>query len=280
MKTVVSFLFIIFSVCLLSAQTNLVTNPNFSDYASGDSKARHAINWQIEPLPIPIDYNGICGQGTNLDGAATSLSVAGGVINNYDAFQNITNITTGHRYLIKIYYYVSKRNSKYQAAGLYSNWCNINKYGNNFDLTKTPLNYSKLTLSDSLYLKNSFITIDLDMGKWQSYSCEVTAPSGYNAFNFRLRTYSGAIVDWTWMYFVDQTPADVFNPSISETLKASVFDKKLKIFNAQINNIELYNMLGDKIDIRRISDDFYDVSNLSQGIYVVKSGNLTTKIRI
>lgn len=84
----------------------------------------------------------------------------------------------------------------------------------------------------------------------------------------------GLRVATTWNALFTSTG---LNPVSTEKLNVSVAGKKLTITNASSNTVEIFNMIGAKVQNVELKNNSVDL-NLAKGLYLIRVGKATAKI--
>ena len=125
---------------------------------------------------------------------------------------------------------------------------------------------------------NGYLLDNRTSAVWHTYSYSFKFPAGIAQFNFAVRQYTAATVIWDNLFFgIDP------NAGVSE-LKADLLSVSLKGNTLSVNNVtdgstvDVYSTLGAKVQSSKLENKAIQLNNLSKGLYVVRVGNMTTKI--
>ena len=257
-------------VFIANAQTNLLTNSGFETWTSGSAPD----GW-VMPTGTSAAYatstpsTSIYNEGTK-SLKVTAAATGGGTY----TISQIVPVTPGKTYTLKMSYYIE--NGDGTDARIWSDWLNVG----------TTNTYATLNHADSLALfgPGGGAAYFPDVrGVWHNYTCEVTAPATtggtanlpVTSFSFQFRTYkTPAVVYWDNMFFGEKTTG--LNTLQADNLSVTLANKNLTVNNA--TSFEVYNMVGAKV---KVSDtNSMNLNDLSNGIYIVRSGDLTAKIKL
>ncbi len=253
---------------ITNAQTNLLTNPGFETWTSGTAPD----GWTLGTATYATvsASTSIFNEGAK-SFKVTAAATAGGTY----IVSQIVPVTVGKTYTIKMSYYVETGDGT--DARIWSDWCNVG----------TTNTYATLSHADSVLLMGpggGAAYFPDAKGAWHDYTCEVTAPATtggtanlpVTSFSFQFRTYkTPAVVYWDNMFFGEKTTG--LNTLQADNLNISLVGKNLTVNNAT-SAIEIYNTLGAKVKVSEINT--MNVSDLANGIYIVRSGKLTAKFKL
>jgi hypothetical protein len=260
-----------FLVCVLFS--NLLTNPSFETWA--DSKPT---GWTFSTSGGTVSQSTdvASGTGNSVQIAATATFYATQIV--------VGPFEAGKEYKVSLKYKVTA--GDLTDARIWSNWITS-------DASATTVLYKTMSLADSLGLKgpggnnqptsagdgtNGYFASNNNT--WSNYSFKFIAPSDAKQFSFQVRTYKGATVIWDDFYFGLSTTTNTTNPSANNTI-AYVSGKDLVITNvANQSAVEIFSALGSKVKSATIENSKVDISDLSKGLYIVRSGKLTQKFVI
>lgn len=259
--TLLSLTFLV-STLSLFAQTNLVTNPGFETWTDGSKPD----SWIFDKTTATLSK-----ESSIVKSGSASLKIV--TTATYWVTQNVP-VTPGTTYTISLNYYIGAGDGT--DFRIWSNFINING---------TTTTYNKMSLTDSLALKgpggNTTTGYFADeKGAWKTYSYTVTAPAGYNYLQFQVRTYTGSTIYLDDFSVTAGSTTNTTNPSANSTI-AYVSGKDLVITNvANQSAVEIFSALGSKVKSATIENGKVDISDLSKGLYIVRSGKLTQKFVI
>jgi hypothetical protein len=258
MKKITLLMSSIVCVVFAQAQTNLLVNPGFENWAAGVPTG-----WTIVS-----PSNGSVSQATNVISEGTSSFKVVGGSGTFTVNQAVA-VTAGKTYNIIMNYFIEAGDGTDARI-----WCNFKN---------TSGAYWKMNLADSLAMKGPNATStggyfpDVK-GSWQTYSYNVVAPAGYEIFSFEFRTYkTPAIVYWDKLFFGEKIAG-------FSSLKADALSVTLKGCSLSINNVadgstvDIFSTLGAKVQTSKLENNAIQLNNLSRGLYVVRVGNMTSKI--
>ncbi|MFT3754163.1 MAG: T9SS type A sorting domain-containing protein [Paludibacter sp.] len=113
---------------------------------------------------------------------------------------------------------------------------------------------------------------------WQTHTYEFFPPVGITQFSFQIRNYTGATVILDDFYFGISETTDIATPS-ADNLNVSMAGKTLTVTNSPVSTVEIYNTLGVKVKTAQLVNGSADL-DIQKGIYIVRAGNKSVKIRI
>ena len=267
MKKITLLLSFVACVLVSQAQTNLLTNPGFETWTNGTAPD----GWTMGTAT----YATVSASTTLFSEGAKSFKVSAAATSGgtYTVSQ-IIPVTPGKTYTLKMSYYIETGDGT--DARIWSDWLNV----------ATTNTYATLSHADSLSLfgpgGGAAYFPDVK-GAWHEYTCDVTAPATtggaanlpVTSFSFQFRTYkTPAVVYWDNMFFGEKTTG--LNALQADNLSISLVGKNLTANNA--NSFEVYNTLGAKVKVSETNT--MNVGDLANGIYIVRSGRFTAKIKL
>jgi hypothetical protein len=267
MKKITLLLSFIVCAVFTQAQTNLLTNPGFETWTNGTAPD----GWTLGTAAYATvsASTSIVNEGSK-SFKVTAAATGGGTY----IVSQIIPITPGKTYTISMSYYIETGDGT--DARIWSDWCNV--------VTGTTTTYSALTPADSALLMGpgggSAYFPDVK-GTWKTYTCNITAPAtGYNSFSFQFRTYkTPAIVYWDNMFFGEKTTG-LSSPS-ADAFSAGVVGENLWVRNvANGSTVEIFSVLGAKVQSSALVNGSVGISKLSKGVYIVRVGKNTQKITL
>jgi len=262
MKKITLLLSFIACVVLANAQTNLLANPGFETWTNGTSPD----SWTMGTATFATVSPGTLFTEGSKSFKVTAAAANGGT---YTVSQ-IVPITPGKTYTIKMSYYIETGDGT--DARIWSDWCNVG----------TTTTYAALTHADSVLLMGpgggSAYFPDVK-GAWHEYTADVVAPAtGYNSFSFQFRTYkTPAVVYWDKMFFGEKTTG-LFELA-ADKLDVTMAGNKLTVTNSPSNTVEIFNTVGAKVQTVELTNNSADL-NLGKGLYIVRVGGKSAKIRL
>jgi len=122
--------------------------------------------------------------------------------------------------------------------------------------------------------------------EWILNATSVTVPSaaGLGEVNIRQGSSSNAPTFRIDGIHVATSYTALFTQSALQTLKADLLNVSLKGKTLSINNatdgstVDVYSSLGAKVQTSKLENNAIQLNNLSKGLYVVRVGNMTSKI--
>ncbi|HET7734135.1 MAG TPA: carbohydrate binding domain-containing protein [Paludibacter sp.] len=265
MKKITLLLSFIACVVLANAQTNLLTNPGFETWTNGTAPD----GWTLGTATYASvsASTSLFNEGSK-SFKVTPVATGGGTY----IVSQIIPITPGKTYTIKMSYYIETGDGT--DARIWSDWCNV--------VSGSSTTYAALNHADSVLLMGpgggSAYFPDVK-GTWNTYTCEVTAPaSGYNSFSFQFRTYKNpAVVYWDNMYFGEKTTG--ISIPTADILNVSVAGKTLTVTDSPSSTVDIFNTVGAKVKTVELVNGSADL-NLAKGLYIVRVGAKSAKIRL
>ncbi|MEI6752033.1 MAG: T9SS type A sorting domain-containing protein [Paludibacter sp.] len=122
---------------------------------------------------------------------------------------------------------------------------------------------------------NGYLLDNRASGVWHTYSCDFKFPAGITQFSFMVRGYTASTVIWDNFIFAEKGTMGL-NSLQADNLSISLVGKNLTANNA--TSFEVYNTLGAKVKVSETNT--MNVSDLANGIYIVRSGKSTAKIKL
>jgi Carbohydrate binding domain. len=244
---------------LSNAQTNLVVNPGFETWTDS---ATPAANWtptvatgQTFAQEAAIIHSGTFSLLSNHTGTAGTAKVI---------TKPYISVTAGTTYTFSFWYYTDASTTNLTSGlRMWGYWENPDGSNGTFDQTGLqPTAYIDLTSS---------------VGIWKQFSTDITAPTGSGQLELDIRFYKG-----TKIYIDDvsltQKPTALFIPK-ADALNVSLAGKKITITNSPSNTIDIFNIIGSKLQTVILENNEAEL-NLSKGTYIVRAGNSTAKIML
>jgi len=259
MKKITLLLSFVACVVFAQAGTNLLVNSGFETWATGAPTG-----WTIVSTTT-----GASAQSTTIiNEGSSSFKVTGGT-GTFTVNQAVP-VTAGKTYTITMKYYIEAGDGTDARI-----WCNFKNADGK---------YWKMNLADSLAMKGPNATASAGYfpdvkSSWQTYTYDVVAPVGFEIMNYEFRTYkSPAVVYWDNLFFGEKTTAGITSPK-ADALDVKVIGKTLNVTNTAISSVEIFSTLGAKVQTIQLINGSADL-NLAKGLYIVRAGNQTAKIRL
>ncbi len=251
-----------FIACVIVAQgQNLLVNPSFETWEAGTPTG-----WTTLTAA-----NAVISENTTLKTEGDkSFKAVVGTINTYSIFQ-VVPVTVGKTYTLSVSYYIESGDAT--DARLWCNFKNGTAYLSDTDLTTAGiLEKLKGPGGTSSYFAD-------EKGAWKTFTTEFVAPAGVTDFNFEIRTYKTATVNWDNLFFGEKTTS-TSNPKAT-SFNAYVNGKSLELKNvANGSTVEIFNALGAKLQSSVLVNGSVELNNTSKGLYVVRVGKNTQKFMV
>jgi hypothetical protein len=247
-----------FVVCAMfaNAQTNLLANSSFETWESSV-----ATGWTLQ---TPANGTTTAETVKIKDGSKSLKIVTTGT---FQVWQ-VVPVTPGKTYTLSLSYYIESGDGT--DARIWSNFKNGTAFLTNDELGTVLLN--QLKGPDNLYFAD-------EKGSWKTYNLEIVAPSMATDFAFEFRTYTAATVYWDNFFFGEKVTG-LNTPSASK-LELIVSGKNLLVKNlADGSEVEIFSAVGSKVLSAAVENGKVNIANLKNGMYVVRSGKKTQKIRL
>ena len=288
MKKLTLLLSFVACVVLAQAQTNLLVNPSFEAWAAGVPTG-----WLLTTsATVTIT------QATTTDPGQTgsALQVAGPIAT-YAIQQNVvppasaTTFDTSKTYKLSVSYLVTAGDGTDARVwdGLITSAPGVTTV-----YYATPTNHA-----DSLvyYIPihgpggnvnpaagvfgndmNGYLLDNRTSGVWHTYNYSFRFPAGIAQFNFAVRQYPASTVIWDNFFFGEDVSAEVSSPS-ADLLSVSRSGKTLNVKNvADGSTVGIYSAVGAKVQSAQLLNGSIQLNDLSKGLYIVRVGNMTSKI--
>ncbi len=127
---------------------------------------------------------------------------------------------------------------------------------------------------------NGYLLDNRTSGVWHTYSYSFKFPAGVTQFNFAVRTYKASTVIWDNLYFGPDSNAGFSTPK-ADILSVSLSGKTLTVKNiVDGSTVDIYSTVGSKIQSAQLVNGTIQLNNLSKGMYIVRVGNLSSKIML
>jgi len=269
MKKITLLLSFIACVFLANAQTNLLVNPSFETWTGGNPDS-----WTIPANSSHAGSLTWSQESSIINDGASSLKLVIGTTQN-PGFQQIVPITAGKTYTVSASYYVISGDgtdvriwsSFKNATGFYAaaNWTTAIAA----DAT------IQLKLQGSGSDQAAYFTIA--NGTWGTYTTDFVAPADATDFVFECRSYKSSTVIWDKMFFGEKTTG--LNSLAADALEVKVAGKTLTVTNSPSSTVEIFNTVGAKVQTVELINNSADLG-LAKGLYIVRAGNKSAKIRL
>jgi len=271
MKKITLLLAFVACVIFTQAQTNLVVNPSFETWTGGNPDG-----WTIPANSSHAGSLTWTQETTIVKDGASSLNLVIGTTQN-PGFQQVVPITAGKTYTVAVSYYVVSGDgtdcriwsSFKNATGFYAtaNWT-----------TAVAADATiQLKLQGSGSDGSGYFTIA--NGTWGTYTTDFVAPADATDFVFECRTYKSSNVIWDKLFLGEKTGAGVNTPP-ADVLNVSLVGNKLSVSNATSNAVEIFNVVGAKVQFGQLESGSIQLNELSKGLYIVRVGKQTAKIML
>ncbi len=127
---------------------------------------------------------------------------------------------------------------------------------------------------------NGYLVDNRTTAVWHTYTYSFKFPVGITQFNFAVRQYPTSNVIWDNLFFGPDPSAGLSTPN-ADILSVSLVGKELSVKNvAEGTTIDVYSSVGAKVQSSRLQNGAIQLKDLAKGLYIVRAGNLTSKIRI
>ena len=269
MKKITLLLSLIACVVLANAQTNLLVNPSFETWTGGNpdgwtipANSTHAgsLTWSQETSIVK-------------DGSS-SLKLAIGTTQN-PGFQQIVPITAGKTYTVSVSYYVISGDGT--DVRIWSSFKNATGFyaGANWTTAVAADATIQLKLQGSGSDLAAYFTIA--NGTWGTYTTDFVAPADATDFVFECRSYKSSNVIWDNCSLVEKITG--LHDLSAEKLEVSVAGKTLTVTNSPSSTVDIFNTVGAKVKTVELVNGSADL-NLAKGLYIVRVGAKSAKIRL
>lgn len=259
MKKITFLSLFLMSLVFASAQTNLLTNPGFETWTNGTTPD----GWVFDKTTATLTK-----ETSILMTGTSSLKVA--ATGTYWVTQYVP-VTPGKTYTYKLNYYIGGGDGT--DFRTWSNFCTA--------AGGTSNTFAVMNLTDSLALKGPGGNVTSAYfpnvtGSWQSYTYDVTAPAGYNYFQFQVRVYTGATVYLDDLSFTEVS-TNVTNPSANK-LSIWLSEGKVNFEATTGETVDVYNAVGQKLLSQPAVDGRNAIAVDNKGLTIVKIGNRVGKV--
>ena len=262
----------LFSAFLIFAHAqNLLVNPSFETWTNGTPDG-----WAVPAIASQAGTLTISQETTIVSNGLSALRIRDSTINN-PGFQQILPITAGKTYTVSASYYVVSGDGT--DARIWSTFKNGATVFATADWTTAATTDATIQtkLQGSGSSTSAYFSIANDV--WGTYSVDFIAPANATEFILEFRTYKTATVIWDNMFFGEKISG--LNSISVEKLKLSIVRNKLIISNvADGTVVNIFSMVGSKVQTAKLKNSAIILNNLSNGLYIVRIGNQTAKFKI
>jgi len=127
---------------------------------------------------------------------------------------------------------------------------------------------------------NGYLLDNRASGIWHTYSYSFKFPAGVTQFNFAVRSYKASTVIWDNLYFGPDSNAGFSTPK-ADLLSLSLVGRTLTVNNVENGStVDIYSSLGAKVQSSKLQGSAIQLNKLANGLYIVRVGNLTSKIML
>ena len=308
-----------FVACAMFAQAQLLVVENF-DYNVGDliSQGGWALTGSAASPTIQVTTGSLSYSGYPLSGIGNevSLAISGQDLNKpftnqktgfvyASALVNITSAGTGDyfihfgeltsttAYFCRVYVKYDGTNVAFGVTNCSGGTPTQTYTASTYALNTTYLLVMKVNVvtGESFIIINPTISSTEPSTGWTSNLSGTTAPTaanGIGTINLRQGSTSAGVsstskidgihVALTWADLFTST--SIFNPKAGE-LNVSVSGKNLLVKNAiSGSTVEIYSVLGSKVQTSTVENGAVQLNNLSNGLYIVRVGKQIGKIML
>jgi hypothetical protein len=248
MKKITLLLSFIACVGIMQAQTNLVNNFGFEEWNENT-----ASSWTTHSTDATVTKESTIVKSGNFSLKQVVASTA----NSNPGITQVIPATAGKTYTLSFWYYVETGDDS--DIRIWSSW----KNGTTFIADKTGMQPTAYAPSNK--------------GNWTQFSIEVTAPATTTDLGLEVRTYKGSTV-YLDDFFFGEKVTGISNPQANQ-LEVKLSGKTLTVTNSSARTVEIYSTLGAKVATLELINGATDL-NLGKGLYIVRAGNKTAKIRL
>jgi len=250
-----------FIACVVFAQAqNLVVNPGFETWTD---VATPAPNWTVTTATGQTFSQ----EATIVHSGSYSIKSVSGSASG--TAKIITKpyiiVTAGKTYTFSFWYYTDASSTNLTAGlRMWGYWENPD--GSNGSFVQT-------NLQPALYIDQTS-----SVGSWQQYSVDVTAPALSGQLELDIRIYKSTTIYIDDVSFTEKVVAGVSTPK-ADILSVSLAGKTLTVNNvANGSTVDIYSSVGSKVQSAQLQSGAIQLNNLSKGLYIVRVGNLSSKI--
>lgn len=269
-KKITLLLSLVLCFAFANAQTNLLTNGSFEEWANGTPTG-----WSV--VDTPSGYTITAETDTVFDGTnSAKVNVPLAASASYISWtQSIASLTPGKTYTLSMSYYIKSGDGTDARI-----WCNF-KSGDTFftdtELIATGL-YPILRGPGNESPTGSSYFPD-EKGAWKTYTVDVTIPANADGFDFQFRTHKGSVVYWDKFSFAEKIKTNIENSWVASPTFYFAGNTLCAGNVADGTVVEIYSALGAKVLTSCVSDNTVDLNvSLTKGVYIIKAGKHTQKI--
>ena len=262
MKKQLFFLLFLIGFGAVYAQTNLVINPGFETWP-----ADTLISWSHSSALTPIKETTIVKEGSSAVRFESASSTN---------FYQYIHVTAGKVYTLSFDYYIISGDGTDVRI-----WSGFKNSSTNSSMSATDM--TTLGIFNNLRGpggSSSTAYFPDVRGAWQHYTTSFTAPTGYDLFTYQINLYSASKSVWDNFSLVEGLASAV--PEVgAESSIFFVSGKSLVAENIPDGTIvEMYNAVGIKVLSTVITNGKVELSNLTTGVYIVRTNTTTQKIML
>ncbi len=271
MKKITLLLSFVACAMFASAQTNLLVNPGFETWTGVNPEG-----WTVPANPAHASSVTLVKETTIKSEGLNAFKVSIDA-NNNPGFQQVVPITAGKTYTVKMdYYVVSGDASDVRIWSSFKNATGFYAAANWTTAVAADANIQKKLQGSGSDLSGYFTIAN---GTWGTYTVDFVAPADATDFVFEFRTYKNSTAIWDNMFFGEKTTG-LTNPTASK-LELLVSGKNLLVKNVVEGSVvEIFSAVGSKVQTSAVENGKVSIENLKTGLYVVRSGKMTQKIKL
>lgn len=261
MKKITFLLAFVACAMFVNAQTELIVNGGMETWL--DSKptgwtltTAGSQTFTVEPTIVKSGSSSLKSEHLGTSGTAKIV------------ITNKLNVTAGETYTFSFWYYVASSTTNTETA--LRNW----GYWNNPDGSQGTFDQLNLQMGDAA----SYILTNTK-GQWIERTIDVTAPTGSGTVQLEIRFYKSATIYIDDVSFIRKTTG--LSTTNESKLELIVSGKNLLVKNVvEGSAVEIFSAVGSKVLNAAVENGKVNIANLKSGMYVVRSGKLTQKIRL
>ncbi|MFV0468035.1 MAG: hypothetical protein ACK5MK_03795 [Dysgonomonas sp.] len=260
MKKLFTLCLSLFALASMSGQ-NLLTNPGFETWASGA-----AAPWDIYPVTSAT----VVQETSLVKEGSSAIKVSATATSSLSQFVGQT-YNVGDTYVLSFDYYVVSGDGT--DTRIWSGWKNTSAAsGSSGDIDH---DYDVLRLgggSTSQYWPSN-------TGTWSSQTCETTVPTGALGFDFRVRTYNGAVVVYDNFSFTKKGGSSI-TADKADALKGvyTAAGYVSVVADASVKVIDVYNAQGKLITKVKATEGLNTIPTEAGQLLIIKAGNKVSKV--
>ena len=174
-------------------------------------------------------------------------------------------VTEGKTYTFSFWYYTDAATTNLTGAlRMWGYWENPD--GSNGTFIQTGLQPA------------TYIDLTSSIGVWQQFSVDITAPAGSGQLELDLRFYKNSTVYVDDISLTEKVVAGLTSPK-ADILSLSLTGRNLTVNNfANGTTVDIYSTVGAKVQSAQLQNGAVQLNNLTKGMYIVRVGNLSSKI--